>query len=624
MDSDSVPQYLRRPHLSALDDVTSGLYNRASSHCNTLGCTCRKTDYPPEQQDLTSKPFYDALIDGGLDYVYAKMNLPNPQDHYRKTTHHRKHVIVVGAGTSGLSAAYELRQAGHQVTLLEIQHRVGGRTKTIKDKFSDGLHAEGGAMRLPESHYLTKHYIDLFNVPTRPFQNQNLNGFLSFYGDPKIKMSEWDANSDWYCTKYWEGWDAKIMQFKTELGIKGINDYFDRTVAPVYAELRSDTSPKGWARWVKKWSQFSVLEFLKSDTYQSPADKYKLRPWPQKALEAYRVRNYIPLINASLVEYLRALLGEWWKDPLYTPTGGMEEIAKAFMRKNTTGWNPDVDLSKDIRYGIKVEAVEEVQQQHGEKIVRVTGRNDATKQPAEFTGDAVIITVPLTVLRQMKVPLTRQRQQAVEGIYYEASTKVLLQCRTRFWQNPDNLQGGFSKTNLPIGQLHYPDWEKSGIPENERGILVVYTWGQDAEMFGAQKTEEAIENAVKQVATIHPEIVDNFEVGAVQAWFNEPTAQGAFVYLKPDQYNDSLLQLLNSDHPIYLAGEALSWSNGWIQGALESGLRAAYEFYSHIEKQFPPQMKRCGCAHQYVCSQSKGDMSHHEFSNNEKCGYQGP
>ncbi|XP_071102850.1 putative L-amino-acid oxidase YobN isoform X1 [Haliotis cracherodii] len=624
MDSDSVPQYLRRPHLSALDDVTSGLYNRAPSHCNTLGCTCRNTDYPPEQQDLTSKPFYNALTDGGLDYVYAKLNLPHPQDHYRKTTHHRKHVIVVGAGTSGLSAAYELRQAGHQVTLLEIQHRVGGRTKTIKDKFSDGLHAEGGAMRLPESHYLTKHYIDLFNVPTRPFQNQNLNGFLSFYGDPKIKMSEWDANSDWYCTKYWEGWDAKIMQFKTELGIKGINDYFDSTVAPVYAELRRDPSPKGWARWVKKWSQFSVLEFLKSDTYQSPADKYKLRPWPQKAIEAYTVRNYIPLVNASLVEYLRELLGQWWKDPLYTPTGGMEEIAKAFMRKNTTGWNPDVDLSKDIRYGIKVEAIEEVQQRNGEKIVRVTGRNDATKQSAEFTGDAVIITVPLTVLRQMKVPLTRPRQQAVEGIYYEASTKILLQCRTRFWQNPDNLQGGFSKTNLPIGQLHYPDWEKSGIPENERGILVIYTWGQDAEMFGAQKTEEAIENAVKQVATIHPEIVDNFEVGAVQAWFNEPTAQGAFVYLKPDQYNDSLLQLLRSDHPIYLAGEALSWSNGWIQGALESGLRAAYEFYSYNEKQFPPQMKRCGCAHQYVCSQSEGEMSHHEFSNNEKCGYQGP
>lgn len=153
-----------------------------------------------------------------------------------------------------------------------------------------------------------------------------------------------------------------------------VDDYFDSTVAPVYAELRRDPSSKGWARWVKKWSQFSVLEFLKSDTYQSPADKYKLRPWPQKAIEAYTVRNYIPLVNASLVEYLRELLGQWWKDPLYTPTGGMEEIAKAFMRKNTTGWNPDVDLSKDIRYGIKVEAIEEVSIGsqtliHGENII---------------------------------------------------------------------------------------------------------------------------------------------------------------------------------------------------------------------------------------------------------------
>ena len=27
--------------------------------------------------------------------------------------------------------------------MLELQHRVGGRTKTLRDGFSDGLHAEG-------------------------------------------------------------------------------------------------------------------------------------------------------------------------------------------------------------------------------------------------------------------------------------------------------------------------------------------------------------------------------------------------------------------------------------------------------------------------------------------------
>ena len=36
-----------------------------------------------------------------------------------------KKVIVVGAGLAGLSAAYELLQAGHEPLILEAQHRVG-------------------------------------------------------------------------------------------------------------------------------------------------------------------------------------------------------------------------------------------------------------------------------------------------------------------------------------------------------------------------------------------------------------------------------------------------------------------------------------------------------------------
>ena len=56
-------------------------------------------------------------------------------------------IIVMGAGASGLTAAYELDKLGHQVTVLEAKDYAGGRLKTLRN-FDDGLYAEAGALVL--------------------------------------------------------------------------------------------------------------------------------------------------------------------------------------------------------------------------------------------------------------------------------------------------------------------------------------------------------------------------------------------------------------------------------------------------------------------------------------------
>src|SRR5947209_18127837 len=57
----------------------------------------------------------------------------------------KKRVLVLGAGISGLSCAYEVMRRGHNVTVLEASGRAGGHVRTSHDPFADGLYADLGA-----------------------------------------------------------------------------------------------------------------------------------------------------------------------------------------------------------------------------------------------------------------------------------------------------------------------------------------------------------------------------------------------------------------------------------------------------------------------------------------------
>jgi monoamine oxidase len=93
--------------------------------------------------------------------------LPTKIFGYREQLEHRgspKKIIVIGAGLAGLSASFELTQAGHDVTILEAQTRPGGRAWSIRQPFSDNLYAEAGATTIVDTNDLTLKYASLFGL----------------------------------------------------------------------------------------------------------------------------------------------------------------------------------------------------------------------------------------------------------------------------------------------------------------------------------------------------------------------------------------------------------------------------------------------------------------------------
>src|SRR5262249_20199691 len=78
-----------------------------------------------------------------------------------------KNIVVLGGGLAGLSAAFELGKAGHNVTVLKARKTPGGRVRTIRG-WADDQYAEAGALSFPQIHEFTWGYVTDFKLPIRP------------------------------------------------------------------------------------------------------------------------------------------------------------------------------------------------------------------------------------------------------------------------------------------------------------------------------------------------------------------------------------------------------------------------------------------------------------------------
>jgi monoamine oxidase len=105
------------------------------------------------------------------------------------------------------------------------------------------------------------------------------------------------------------------------------------------------------------------------------------------------------------------------------------------------------------------------------------------------------------------------------------------------------------------------------------------TWSQDALRWGAMDEETRLEEALDDVSRIHPRIRDVYEVGASHAWYDDRYANGAFALFAPEQQTQLQADIVRPEGRIYFAGEHCSLYHAWIQGALESGIRAAQEIH---------------------------------------------
>jgi len=282
------------------------------------------------------------------------------------------HVIILGAGVSGLAAAYVLQKKGIQYTLLEARNRIGGRIFTHTIDEATGLHAELGAEWVGASH-------------------------------------------------------ERLIALCKELGLKLLEHTF-QTHTLLRDQYHTPTTWQPDTDWEKKYQQLMAQFRQKSEKERMRLDKIDWWRYlvgqgiPERELELHELNDSTDFgetirnvsAYAGMAEYAESSPNN---EMDYKIEGGNSQL----IQKLTGKVGPEKILT-----GRKVTHVN----QTGKKVEVVCA--DGTR----FTGTKVICTLPATAVMgiQWNPVLPGAQAEALQQLQYARIIKSSVLFRERFWR----------------------------------------------------------------------------------------------------------------------------------------------------------------------------------------------
>jgi monoamine oxidase len=453
----------------------------------------------------------------------------------KKKNFQHQRVIIIGAGLSGLVSAMELKSAGHEVVILEGRRRPGGRVYTLRNPFSDDLHAEAGAVIYASSYTIANKYIDQFGLKRLDYNVPQLKPHY-FLDGKHIVIGEDNVN-----------WPYGVTSEENELGPFGIlNKYLIQTLPEDLKDVDSWQSSDS----LKNLDNYTLGEYMR---HQGASEG---------ALELVRRTQYFgaAIDNGSALSSLIADIGMFFTGAsFFLLEGGNDSLPRAMA--NT--------LHSEINYGVKVVGIHQAE----DKVQVKTYRGDRLET---VEGDRVICTVPAPVLRGMDfVPkLDAKKREAINSINYLDTTRTFIQVKEAFWVRKG--LSGSAYTDLPIQDILRQPYSME-IDASKRAILESHVRGYQARQLAVMSESEVIDFVTEQIAKIFPEIYKYQEGGVVKAWSNDPFVLSAYSWPKPGYVTSHLDALRRPHGRVHFAGEHTSILRSLMEGALRSGLRAAHE-----------------------------------------------
>lgn len=443
----------------------------------------------------------------------------------------RINVVVLGAGFAGLAAALQLADAGADVQVLEAKPHVGGRVRSL-DR-GDGVEEAGGTT-IGGGYRTVIGAARRFGVPL-----VDATPMLAFFreqvlalGGRLIRQNEWPAHP---ANPFPEPDRAQMPWSYARVLTARHNTLAHPGAWREPAKAALDVPMRAWLQGVGLSAAATRLAYDLNASYGEDADD----------ISALMLLARAAFSSAQRRETPPGVVG-------YTARDGVQRIAEAMAAA----------LPREVALGQRVKAIEQ-----DAREVRLH-----TADGGCWRAEQAICALPFAALRRVTVnpALTGATAEAVQHLPYQPMTQLYFACEQPFWERDGH--GPSMYTDGVAGMVAAS--RRADRPEQVTG-LTAWAMGANAARLDALGEPAAAQAVQQEIEALRPAARGQLRYLGWQSWGQDAGAGGGWAYFRPGQIVEFGAKMGAPQGRLHFCGEHLAVDNRGMEGAMESGHRAA-------------------------------------------------
>lgn len=485
-------------------------------------------------------------------------------------------VAIVGAGMAGMTAAYELMKLGLKPVIYEAS-RMGGRLRSQPFEGGQGVVAELGGMRFPASSTAFFHYVKLLGLETKPFPNPLTPAAGSTVVDLEGQTHYARSLSELppLFQEVADAWAAAL----DELGFGDLQQALRQRDVSRLKTL--------WNALVPQWDDRTFYDFVA----QSKAfSRLSFRHREVFGQVGFGTGGWDSDFPNTLLEILRVVLTGCDEDQ-HLIVGGVQQVPLGLWQHapdQIAHWPAGTTLARlhggATRPGVT--AIRRVKDGAARGQLTVTDQWGTERPYAAVlvTCQSWLLTTQIAVEESL---FSQKLWMALDRTRYMQSSKTFVMVDRPFWKDVDPLTGRDTLSMTLTDRLTRGTYLFDNGPHRPAVMCLSYAWMSDALKMLPHPPAKRVQLALDALRQIYPTVdIAGHIVGdpITISWEADPYFLGAFKGALPGhyRYNQRMYgHFMQDDLPaaergIFLAGDDVSFTPAWVEGAVQTSLNAVW------------------------------------------------